>query len=360
MKRTTINGILNAHIRDHLSPTPKERAMVSREYEFLCGAVGGVCFQSGSYARFTSTTPVNDLDVIWQMPPAALSGEVLRKVMQGYDPGEFDPSEILQRLAATIRAAYQQAGRKVTVVVQSHSIGIYFGTKDDFSIDLVPALAAGRTNEFGDDIYWVPEIARFSKTRRLRHYELGAHIGWMLSDPRGYIEDARQLNEQNESFRKVAKFGRKWRRGCKKENPEFRLKSFHLELVDNDLLKRSPHFDTLDAIEAFFGTLEDYLEAPHFPDRADHTRYVDKYIDELTAEERADITTRIKAARSAVAAMIAAETEEDARQAIRKLLAGSAVAVVVAATVAAPAIATTYTAPTSFTPHRNHGSADPR
>lgn len=358
MKRSTINGILNAYIRDHLSPTPDERAMVSREYEFLCNVVGGVCFQSGSYARFTSTTPVNDLDVIWQVPPAALTGEVLRKVMQGTDPGEFDPSEILQQLAVTIRAAYAKAGRKVTVVVQSHSIGIYFGTKDDFSIDLVPALAAGRTNEFGDDIYWVPEIARLSKARRLRHYELGTHIGWMPSDPRGYIEDARRLNEQNESFRKVAKFSRKWRRGCKKENSEFRLKSFHLELVDNDLYKRSPDFDTLDGIEAFFDTLEDYLDEPHFPDRADNGRYVDQYVNELTAGERADIAKRIKAARSAVVSMVAAETEEDARRAIRKLLAGGAVAVA-AATVAAPAIATTYTPPTSFTPPRNHGSADP-
>ena len=56
MKRDTINGVLNAYIRDHLSPTADERKMVSREYKFICGIVGGVCFQSGSYARFTSTT----------------------------------------------------------------------------------------------------------------------------------------------------------------------------------------------------------------------------------------------------------------------------------------------------------------
>ena len=33
----------------------------------------GVCFQNGSYARFTSTTPVNDLDVIWQVPDEAFA-----------------------------------------------------------------------------------------------------------------------------------------------------------------------------------------------------------------------------------------------------------------------------------------------
>jgi hypothetical protein len=356
MKRSTINGILNTLIREQLSPTSDERKMVSDEYEFLCRVVGGVCFQSGSYARFTSTTPVNDLDVIWQVPPASLSGEVLRKVVQGMDPGEFDPSEILQKLAVTIRTAYAKAGRKVSVVVQSHSIGIYFGTKDDFSIDLVPALASGRTNEFGDDIYWVPEIARLSKSRRHRHYDLHEHIGWMLSDPRGYIEDARRLNDQNESFRKVAKFSRKWRRGCKKENSEFPLKSFHLELVDNDLFKRSPNFDTLDGIEAFFDTLEDYLDRPHFPDRAGNGRYIDQYVNDLKLEERADIAARIKAARSAVAAMRAAETEEGVRRAIRKLLAGGAAAVAAAA-VAAPAIASAYVPATSFQPQRNHGSS---
>jgi hypothetical protein len=218
MKRSTVNGILNTHIRENLSPTANERAMISNEYEFLGGVVGGDCFQSGSYARFTSTTPVNDLDVIRQIPPAALTGDVLRKIGLGQDPGEFNPSEVLGKLADAIRAAYKQAGRDVRVVVQSHSIGIYFGSKDDFSIDLVPAIASNRRNEFGDVIYWVPEIVRLSKARRVRAYERGTRIGWLLSDPRGYIEDARRLNDLNEDFRKVSKFARKWRQGCKREN----------------------------------------------------------------------------------------------------------------------------------------------
>lgn len=353
MKRNTVNGILNAHIRQNLSPTPEERAMISREYEFLCGVVGGDCFQSGSYSRFTSTTPVNDLDVIRQIPPAALSGDVLRKVGLGQDPGEFNPSEVLGKLANGIRAAYKLAGRDVRVVVQSHSIGIYFGSKDDFSIDLVPAIASNRRNEFGEVIYWVPEIARLSKARRVQEYERGARIGWMLSDPRGYIEDARRLNEQNEDFRKLAKFARKWRQGCKRENSEFKLKSFHLELVVNTLFKQSPRFTTLDGVEAFFDELSRYVATPHFQDRADSTRYVDEYLNKLTASERADIEARIKAARSHVAAMIAAETEADVRRSMIRVLAGGTVVAAVAA-VATPAIATTYTPASSFRPPRNY------
>jgi hypothetical protein len=357
MKRDTINGILNAFIRANLSPTLTERAMVSREYEFLCGLVGGVCFQSGSYARFTSTTPVNDLDVIWQVPPTALGPEIQRKLAQGQDPGLFDPSAVLKQQAAKLRAAYLAAGKPVTIIVQSHSIGIYFGTKDDFSIDLVPAVAANKVNEFGDDIYWVPEIARMSHSRRLQMYDTQAAIGWMLSDPRGYIEDARRLNDLNESFRKDAKVARKWRRGCKKETPGFRLKSFHLELVMNDLFKRTLSMSTLDGIELFFKTLPAYLKAPYFRDRANASRYVDEYLTTLTAKERADIDAHIQAASSAVAALINAETEDDARRIVRKLLAGGTALV---AAVASPAIAAaaSYTPASSFRPQRPYAATD--
>lgn len=354
MKRETINGILNAYIRDHLSPTATERAMVSDEYEFICGIVGGVCFQSGSYARYTSTTPVNDLDIIWQVPRTALGAELQRKLAQGQDPGEFDPSTILRQQAEKLRAAYAAAGKQVTIKVQSHSIGIYFGSKDDFSIDLVPAVAADRTNEFGDDIYWVPEIARLSHNRRLRMYEAREHIGWMLSDPRGYIEDAHRLNDLNESFRKVSKVARKWRRGCKKENSDFPLKSFHLELVVNDLFKRSPAMNTLDGIEAFFKALPDYLQAPRFRDRANNDRYVDEYVNDLTPKERVEIAARIKAAASNVSAIVGAESEENARELVQKLLTGGTVAIAVA--VAAPAIASTSSV--SFPPPRNYAATD--
>lgn len=357
MKRETVNGILNAYIKDHLSPKSTERDMVSKEYETLCSIVGSTCIQSGSYARYTSTTPVNDLDAIWRIPESFLDPDVVRKVIAGFDPGDFDSSAVVQKLAEMVRDGYSKLGRQVRVVAQSHSVGIYFGTDDEFSIDLVPAVASGRQNEYGHDIYWVPEIAKLSKSQRTKRYALGGRIDWLLSDPRGYIEDARRLNDANESFRKVAKFARKWRRGCKQENDEFPLKSFHLELVVNDLFKNSISMNTIDAIEAFFSKLPDYLGTPRFADRADASRYVDEYVRNLSRDERADITARVRAAASAVKAMLDNSTTEDGvRKAIRRLLAGSMAAVVTSASVAAAT--TGYTPAPSFRPQRSYGSSN--
>jgi len=50
--------------------------------------------------------------------------------------------------------------------LQSHSIGIFFGEEEDFSIDVVPAFPSDEKNEFGEDIFYVPEIAHRSIHRR--------------------------------------------------------------------------------------------------------------------------------------------------------------------------------------------------
>jgi len=353
MKKETVNGIVNAHIKSHLSPKPTERDMVSREYEALCGFVGDTCFQSGSFARFTSTTPVNDLDVIWRIPDAFLDSDVLRKMAE---PNKFDPSAVLNKLAQNLRESYLKEGRQVRIVPQSHSVGIYFGkTDDEFSIDLVPAIAVGRQNEYGYDIYWVPEIAELSKSRRAQQYASGRPIDWLLSDPRGYIEDARELNDSNDNFRKVSKFLRKWRRGCKRRNPEFRLKSFHTELIVNDIFKRNPGIDTVSAIIAFFDTFGAYFVAPSFPDRADSTRHVDGYISSLTQEERNDVNARVRAGGAKVHEMLdGAVTEDDVRRVMGQVLDGNGIGsgnssgVSVAAASAVPA--------TSFHPQRSYAS----
>lgn len=347
MQKETINGIANAYIKGHLSPKPEERDMVSREYDTLRGFIGGVCIQSGSWARFTSTTPVNDLDVIWEIPASFLDSDVIRKMRSDLDPGNFDPSSLLAKLAETLEASYKRAGRTVRIVPQSHSVGIYFGeSDDDFSIDLVPAIASGRQNEYGDEIYWVPEIARLSKSARIQKYASHGPIDWLLSDPRGYIEDARELNDANESFRKVAKFARKWRRGCKAKNGgKFPLKAFHLELVVNELFKQSLGMNTIEGIDAFFVGLPERLEAPRFPDRANPDRYVDGYVANLTTADKDGLKKSILAAQSALKEMFADNaTEQGARESMEKLLAG-----------AAPVAAAAYVPATSFHPQRSYG-----
>lgn len=323
MKKETINRIINAHVKDHLSPKPAERDMVSSEYETLCGFVGGTCLQSGSYARFTSTTPVNDLDVIWQIPDEFLDTKVIRKSATEVDPNHLDPSQILLKLAKDLESSYKRIGRQVRIKAQSHSVGIYFGkTDDEFSIDLVPAIPTGKKNSYGDDVYWVPQIAELSKRKRIQKYSAKESIDWIKSDPLGYITDARELNERNEDFRRAAKFIRKWRRGCK-DKVNFPLKSFHLELIVNDIFKQSPDINTINAVIQFLDELSAHLVAPSFVDRAESTRFVDEYVSNLTLREREIISGRILAASAAVQEMVgSASTEEDVRVLMRQILAG--------------------------------------
>lgn len=331
---------------------------ISAEYVFLCSIVGGVCFQSGSYARFTSTTPVNDLDVIWQVPESELNREVVRKAFGPHGSAQFDPSQILAALAEKLKTAYRDAGRAVTVVPQSHSVGIYFGSKDDFSIDLVPAIASGRQNDYGDDIYWVPEIADLSHQRRSAFYEAHRPMGWLLSDPRGYIESARLLNEENPAFRKSAKFGRKWRKGCKKSDPDFALKSFHLELMVDNILRRTQGATVVDALKALFDEMPGRLGRPQFPDRANASRFVDEYVMRLSPAERESILKRSRVASSLLDEMLLPSTgDAEVRKLIDRILDGPSVA-----TIAAPAVvaSSAYTPRPSFQPSRNYGRSDRR
>ncbi|TBR21963.1 MAG: hypothetical protein EPO10_29020 [Reyranella sp.] len=358
MKKDVLNGILNALIRDRLSPTPTERTRISTEYEFLCAVVGGVCFQSGSYARFTSTTPVNDLDVIWQVPESALDREVIRKSFGPNGSAQYDPSLVLARLAEKLKAAYRATGRNVTVMPQSHSVGIYFGSKEDFSIDLVPAIASGRRNSYGADIYWVPEIADLSHQRRSAFYETHRPMGWLLSDPRGYIESARELNEANPAFRKSAKFGRKWRKGCKKSDPALALKSFHLELMVDDILRRLRGGTVVDALKALFDEMPVRLGRSQFPDRADPSRFVDEYVMRLTPAERESILKRARVASSLIDEMLLPSSgDADVRRLIDRILDGTAVAAVTAPAIAA---SSSYTPRSTFQPPRNYGRSDQR
>lgn len=296
MTDNELNSIIEQYVRDHLSPKPAERDLVSRRYEQLQGFLNGQSFQTGSYARFTSKTPVNDLDVFWQLPDAFL-GDAVRKAIE---PSQLDPSDILRDLTRHLEAEYRKAGVTARIKPQSHSVGIYFGkTDDEFSIDLVPAVSTGDKNEYGDFVYWVPEIAELSKSRRAKRYaDADGGILWIKSDPKGYIEDARRLDDHNEAFRKTAKFVRAWRAACKKDSSTFPLKSFHMELILMDLFSEESDLTSLEALRRFFGRLDRYMARPSFADRADDSRYVDAYVARLNDEEKNDVLTHMQSATS--------------------------------------------------------------
>ena len=68
MEDQHIEQILTDYIRQNLSPTKLERDNISEKYKELQSRLEERAFQNGSYARFTSTTPVNDLDVFYVLP----------------------------------------------------------------------------------------------------------------------------------------------------------------------------------------------------------------------------------------------------------------------------------------------------
>lgn len=320
MTKTELNAIFNTHIKNHLSPKKVERDDVSSKYDYLCSFLGGNCFQSGSWARFTSTTPVNDLDVIWVIPKEFISRNIIQKTNGTIDPNHVDPSGILGNLATHLKEEYRKAGQQVRIVAQSHSVGVYFGTDDEFSIDVVPAIISGEKNMFGDDTYWVPQIAALSKSRRAQVYANHEAIDWIKSDPRGYIEDARAVNDSNDNFRKVAKFARKWRKESKKQDKNFPLKSFHLELIVNDIFCEINGIETVDAIKEFFAKLPHYLNTPSFVDRAHSSQFVDSYISSLSDEDRQKIIARVNAINTTLAAVEMASTDSVVTELIKNIL----------------------------------------
>ena len=126
MIKNEINQIIKDYARHNLSLREPERKRVSNEYERLSSFLKNRVFQNGSYARYTSTTPVNDLDIIYVLPKEVQE----RFAKADIDPSKLDINNILETLAAELAKEYTEA----TIKIQPHSVGIYFGNEDDFSI----------------------------------------------------------------------------------------------------------------------------------------------------------------------------------------------------------------------------------
>lgn len=174
-------------------------------------------------------------------------------------------------------------------------------------------------NQYRDDIYLVPEIIKLSKTHRTERYQESENaINWLRSDPKGYIQDAKELNEANEYFRKTAKFAKSWKYSCEKKDDIFPLKSFHLELIVTDLYKKNLPLGCLDGICNFFDQIDDYLNSPHFPDKADATKFVDDYINDFNENEWSAVKNAIIHAK-VIIAQIKNATDHDE---IERLLVG--------------------------------------
>ncbi len=281
MTENDINISLEEFARKYLSPPLEERTEVSKRYNELIGYLpGNEIFQSGSYRRETSVTPVHDLDVIWVLPRTMQ--EKFIKAYSGNIYGNhfaFNPSEPLTALVKILSPKYSGVAR---VELQTHSVKIAFNNEKEtkFSIDVVPAVPTGELNEFGKDIYFVPEIQKMGFHRRNDTYKSDTtHMSWIKSDPNGYIEESLKLNS-NPSYRKAVKFVKIWRRICNASLLNFELKSFHVEMIMSEVFKINSKISTYDALYWFFSRLADWLEKPVIYDKANASQLIDSYLED--------------------------------------------------------------------------------
>lgn len=284
-----LNEAIHKYIKENISPKTSERDEVSASYIELSKMLKGTNFQSGSFARFTAVTPVNDLDVIWELPADILSKKfsVEQVATKTINPVDLDISDVLNALAGELRKEYAKNGTPIMKIeARSHSVGIFFGpTEDNFSIDVVPAVPYG-TNEYGDSTYWVPEFSNTSRKNRKSFYASGTKISWIKSDPRGYIKEATALNDQNLSYRHVVKFCKKWKWAIKQVYPEVKFKSFHIEMIVKELFLKNKDLDVFEGIKLFFNEIKNYLAVSKIKDRANNGRFIDDYVSSESQESK--------------------------------------------------------------------------
>lgn len=278
----TINA-LREYVRNSLTPTPDERTMVTAVYAAVCLVLGrDRCNQIGSYPRYTAIRPPHDLDVLYRADK--------------WTGGEPDASHVVADIKGRLeKELVSPPGLSFTVALQTHSVTVSFTRNGEevFAVDIVPAWTTGSKNEFGEDIYRVPEIILEGHRRRAKTYkrlaEQGGHIDYILTDPKGYISVAAGLNEANADFRKSVKLPKKWKQEAKAANDKFKLKSFHIEQIITLYFRAKIKLNIHEALTQFFIELPQWISHSQIPDRADTTRNIDAYVDDLTASERAAI-----------------------------------------------------------------------
>ncbi|MCD6495604.1 hypothetical protein J7K60_06065 [Candidatus Bipolaricaulota bacterium] len=321
----SIDTVVDDFVSLHCSPTADERNLVKDEYASLCGMSLGGTFQTGSYARFTVITPLNDLDVIWVIPTG-----IRRKLEEKSLTMDVALSDVTERL----RDEYHKAGRSVKITPQSHSIMIEFlDLAGDFSIDIVPAYELTETNEFGDPLYRISEVGLMSRRQRGAFYEThdaSIPVDWIKTDPRGYIEQARRTNKLSGSFRRATKLLKKWKvawRGKTNfKSTEFKLKSFHIEIAIQHLIHDNSKLSTLDATERFMADIDAYLAKPQFKDRAQTagkpTRYIDQYVSDLDYDQKRVIRIAARSGVILIQQLRKADNEQDIEWWLNRFLSG--------------------------------------
>jgi hypothetical protein len=277
------NEALRKYSHEHLTPTEGQRNLVTAVYSAVCEVLGGHrCRQIGSYPRYTAIRPPHDLDILFR---AGFSRDL-----------SPNPRNAISEIAKLLKDNFVGPdGLRSVIKIQSHSISIalFRGTEEEFGVDIVPAWETGQKNEFNDDIYRVPELILKGHSSRQRKYERVAEgigsISFIFTDPIGYIKVAANVNDRNQDFRRSTKCGKKWKHVACLVDDDFKLKSFHLEQIFTIYFRANPYLEIYDALVKFFEELPAWISHAQIPDRADATRKIDAYVDELTARQKASI-----------------------------------------------------------------------
>ena len=280
----------NTKLREYaktLSPNTSERDLVDKIYQAFNDLFGvNNCIQIGSYPRFTSITPLHDLDILY--------------ILGVWNENNHNPTTTLQNLFNQITHNYvNPTSYTIKTSLQTHSVTVDFsnGSELILSVDIVPAYSYDK-NEFDQDTYKVPEIIKersHAKRKELYTKIQPEHrdIAWIDSDPRGYIKAATEVG-QNPDFRKAVKFLKKWKYNLCDADAELKLKSFHVEQVITHFFQYNPDLDIFDAIFEFFYMLPEIVDTPNqISDRANSDKYIDDYLEKFTPEQ----IQRIKKAR---------------------------------------------------------------
>ena len=285
MKKETFNNKLREYVRSTLSPTNCgsqcgncEKCFVTAVYASFKAVLGdNQCIQIGSYPRFTAIRPLHDLDILY--------------VLGDWNERDYDPEEALKELLEKIKREYVSPPNYVwRASLQTHSITVNLTGEIIFSVDIVPAYAFGR-NKFGNDTYKVPEIleVRRGESRKDfydRLHSRGRRMKWIHTDPRGYIEAAKRINQGNSDFRKTVKIVKAWKNSCKEKDSDFKLKSFHIEQVITRDFQRNGKRDIFSGVFEFFVNIPKIIGTPQVRDRADQGKFIDAYLKDLSQEQK--------------------------------------------------------------------------
>lgn len=284
MKKEEFNLKLREFART-LSPRSYERDLIEKIYQSFNDLFGvNKCIQIGSYPRFTSITPVHDLDILY--------------ILDRWNEESHNPSDALKILKDKIDNEYKNpTNYKLDISLQTHSVTISYLENEEeiFSVDIVPGYIFSK-NEFDQDVYKVPEVLMEKHGKNLVEYyqklqQEHSEVKWISSDPRGYIKIASEIDKiTNGEFRKTIKIIKAWKDNLKEADQNLKLKSFHLEQVVIKIFQENNSLEIFDAIFNFFEKLPQTINSPNqIADRANSDKFIDDYLVNFSDEQREKI-----------------------------------------------------------------------